>query len=333
MKRAPTMADVARLAGVTSMTVSRALRQGSSVSEDTRQRILAAAETLGYVPDGAAAALKAGRTGFVAVVIPTLNNSNFAETVQGITDGLAASRRQVLLGYTNYEAEEEERIIESLLVRRPEAIVVTGGEHSSRARRLLANAGIPVIEMWDLPYEPIDRAVGFSNFEAGRLLADHLLSRGYRRIAFAGGTAPSDSRGKQRRQGYEAAMQMAGLPPRVLAYGTPPITIRQGAGAVAALMAQWPDLDAVICVSDLLAFGLIMECQRRRIAVPGQWAVAGFGNYDLSECVTPALTTIDVQARSIGSRVAEVVLDAIAENLEGPATIETDVALLAREST
>ncbi|MHA6691654.1 LacI family DNA-binding transcriptional regulator [Devosia sp. A449] len=334
-RRSPTMADVARLAGVTAMTVSRALRQEGAVSEATRQRIQAAAETLGYVLDGAAAGLKAGRTGFVAVVIPTLNNSNFAETVQGLTDRLAGSRLQVLLGYTNYQIEEEERVIESLLVRRPEAIVVTGGDHTERARRLLANAGVPVIEMWEIPSAPIGQVVGFSNFDAGRLMVEHLHAAGYRRIAFVGGTAAQDARGIERRRGYEAAVLAAGHDaPRVLAFGEPPITLKQGPQAVQALQARWPDLDAVICVSDLLAFGMLAECQRQGIAVPGQWAIAGFGNYDVSEATMPALTTIDVQARMIGTRVGDAMLEAIAAggNAE-PRILLTDISLVVRQST
>ena len=335
MKRStPTMADVARLAGVTSMTVSRALREGGSVSDETRKRIVEAAESLGYVLDGAAAGLKAGRTGFVGVVIPTLNNSNFAETVQGITDRLAASRRQVLLGYTNYDGEEEERIIESLLVRRPEAMVVTGGDHTERARRLLSQAGIPIVEMWDIPADPIDSAVGFSNHAAGAMTTRHLLERGYRNIAFIGGTAAQDARGAERRRGYEDAARMAGVMPRVLDFGQPPITMRQGAGALAALLDRWPDTDAVICVSDLLAFGLLMECTRRGIAVPQQLAAAGFGNYDLAECVVPGLTTIDVGARAIGMQAADVVLAAIENGRQpGGRVVNSALELMVRQST
>src|SRR5690606_194957 len=97
--------------------------------------------------------------------------------------------------------------------------------------------------------------------------------------------------------------------PRVAAYGEPPMTMKQGAGALRQLLADWPDCDAVICVSDLLAFGVLGECQRQGIAVPGQLAIAGFGNYDVAECAVPALTTIDVQARSIGVGVAKLLLE------------------------
>ena len=331
----PTMTDVARLAGVTSMTVSRALREGSSVSDETRKRIVEAADSLGYVIDRAAAGLKVGRTGFVGVIIPTLNNSNFAETVQGVTDRLAVSQRQVLLGYTNYDCYEEERVIESFLVRRPEAMVVTGSDHTPKARRMLEHAEIPIVEIWDLPSNPIDLAVGFSNREAGRILTRHLHENGYRRIAFIGGTAIQDRRGMDRRAGYEDEIRQLGLEPRVLALGEPPITINQGAGALGLLQQRWPDLDAAICVSDLLAFGLLMECNRMGIAVPGSLAVAGFGNYDLAQCVVPSLTTVDFGARSIGVKAADIVLKAIDARRETPpkALVSSEISLVVRHST
>lgn len=161
-RKAPTMADVARIAGVSPMTVSRAFKRDTSVSEATREAILKAAEEIGYVFDSAASSLRSQRTDFVAVTIPSINNANFAETLRGLTEGLKARGLQILLGYTDYDIHEEERLIEQLLRRRPEAIVVTGGKHTPRSRRLLENAGIPVVETWDLPEAPIGHVVGFS---------------------------------------------------------------------------------------------------------------------------------------------------------------------------
>ena len=166
------MADVARVAGVSPMTVSRAFKADSSVSEATREAILKAADELGYVFDSTASSLRSQRTDFVAVTIPSINNANFADTVRGLSDGLKARGLQILLGTTDYDMAEEERLIEQLLRRRPEAIVVTGGKHTARARRMLENAGIPVIETWDLPETPIGHVVGFSNAEAVKGMVD-----------------------------------------------------------------------------------------------------------------------------------------------------------------
>lgn len=332
--KAPTMADVAREAGVTPMTVSRALRSDGVVSEATRDRVRSAADKLGYVLDSTAAGLSSRRSGFVAVVIPTINNSNFAETVQGITDRLRGSKLQVLLGYTNYSVEEEERVVESMLERRPEAIVVTGGQHTDKTRRMLTKAAIPVIEIWDTPSDPIDQVVGFSNVSAGRLMTEMLFRKGYRNVAFIGGGTTLDSRGADRRRGYEQSVRAAGHgEPKVIAYGAPPISIRHGARALEQLMDTWPDVDAVLCVSDLMALGVLSACLRRGMQIPRDIAIAGFGNYDVSEFAVPSLTTIDVEARKVGTTTAEVVLSCLENFGSRSKTVTvTDITIIERES-
>ncbi|WP_165349980.1 MULTISPECIES: LacI family DNA-binding transcriptional regulator [unclassified Mesorhizobium] len=306
----PTMADVAHRANVSTMTVSRAFKRDASVSADTRDRILKAAEELGYVFDSIAANLSSRRSGFVAVTIPSINNANFADTVRGMTEGLRDSGLEILLGFTDYNVEEEERLVGQLLQRRPEAIIVTGGRHTPRCRKMLANAGVPVVETWDLPADPIGHVVGFSNAEAGRLMVDHFVERGYSRLGFIGGDTSRDTRGLDRRRGFVAALQGRGLDAsRVIASGVPPISMREGAAAMVEMISRWPDTQAVMCVSDLSAFGALMECVRRGIRVPEDVAIAGFGAYDLAEQSVPPITTIDVGAHEIGVRVAELVLD------------------------
>lgn len=305
------MIDVARLAGVSPMTVSRAFKQDGSVSEKTRTSVMKAADQLGYVFDSTASTLRSQRTGFVAVTIPSLNNANFAETVRGLSEALTPHGLQILLGTTDYDTGKEEDLIEQLLRRRPEAIVVTGGKHTERARRLLENAGIPVVETWDLPQVPIGHVVGFSNADAVGELVDHLVQTGRQRIAFIGGDADRDTRGADRRLGFVAAMQRHGLATdRLIAAGPPPISMREGANAMAHLLTERPDTEAVICVSDLSAFGALTECQRQGIPVPGRLAIAGFGDYEIAGICVPSLTTIDPRPEDIGRNTAEAILKA-----------------------
>jgi LacI family gluconate utilization system Gnt-I transcriptional repressor len=327
------MADVARVAGVSPMTVSRALKQDSPVSEATRQAILAAADGLGYVFDSTASSLRSQRTDFVAVTIPSINNANFADTVRGLSEGLKARGLQILLGYTDYDIEEEERLIEQLLRRRPEAIVVTGGRHTPRARRLLENAGIPVIECWDLPDAPIGHVVGFSNANAVRGMVDHFVARGLTRIAFIGGDADRDTRGTDRRAGFIAAIKSKGLDAtRLIAAGTPPISMREGADAMGRLLNTLPDTQAVICVSDLSAFGALTECHRRGWSVPEQIWVAGFGDYEIAGVSVPSLTTINPHPRKIGAETARVILDVLDGRATSPITVQITPELLIRQS-
>lgn len=328
------MADVARLAGVSPMTVSRAFKRDTSVSEATREAILKAAEDLGYVLDSTASSLRSQRTDFVAVTIPSINNANFAETLRGLSEGLKARGLQILLGYTDYDIHEEERLIEQLLRRRPEAIVVTGGRHTPRARRLLENAGLPVIETWDLPAEPIGHVVGFSNAEAVRGMIDHFVAQGVTRIAFIGGDADRDTRGTDRREGFVAAMRTQGLDAsRLIDAGAPPISMREGADAMGRLLETLPDTEAVICVSDLSAFGALTECQRRGVRVPEDIWIAGFGDYEIAEVSVPALTTINPFPREIGARTAALILEVLDGRQTQPATLRIVPELMIRQSS
>jgi len=310
------MADVAARVGVSKMTVSRALNRGSrndrTTSEALRQRILQACAEMGYVIDHTARTFSSKRSGFVAAVIPSLNNSNFSETVQGINAAFEHSGLQLLLGTSDYRVESEEQLVKALLMRRPEGVILTGGSHTPGTRAMLRAAAIPVVETWDLPAEPIEHTVGFSNAEATAALVRQLHAKGYRHIAFIGGTSNRDTRGADRRRGYGEAIRELGLPDgRVISFGQPPISMSQGAEAITQLVRQWPDVDAVICVSDLSAFGALMECQRQGWAVPGRIAVAGFGDFEVSRSCHPRLTTVAIDCDAIGRAAGELLLRAI----------------------
>ncbi len=337
-KRNPTMNDVARKAGVSAMTVSRALKDDGSVTQETRDRIMRAVEELGYVIDLSAGTLSSKKTGFVSVLIPSINNSNFSDTVHGISEVLDKDGKQVLLGYTDYSRQREEQMIETMLRRRPEGIIVTGSIHTRRARQLLEQAAIPVIETWDLPETPINHVVGFSNAATIEDLVARLLFRGYRNIAFIGGDESADSRGVDRRRGYERAIKTLGLPKaHVVSMGTPPITMEHGGPALLRLMEEWPEVEAVICVSDLSAFGVIMECHRYRWAVPKRLAVAGFGDFQISRFCWPSLTTISVNCREIGHQAGTLMMQAIDGASTGkplpPQTITIPHSIIERDST
>ncbi len=340
----PTMNDVARVAGVSSMTVSRAFKANSSVSETTRQRILDAADQLGYVLDSIAAGLSTRKTGFVAVIIPSINNANFALTISALNEHLSNSGLQVLLGYSDYDMEEEERIVKAFLRRRPEAIVVTGGVHTESCRRYLAASGVPVIETWDLPTSPINHAVGFSNARAGRIMAKHLVEQGYKKIGFIGGNVERDRRGADRRHGFEEEIRAQGLSTeRFWESNEAIITMEAGRNAMSGLLEKFPDTQAVMCASDLSACGAMMACHRASLCVPEDIAIAGFGAYDISANCFPEITSIDVGAYDIGVETAKLILMELAGDSRKLANdgstsdnshcIEMPITLLPRLST
>ncbi len=330
-----TMTEVAKHVGVSAMTVSRAFRQDASVSEETRKRIMDAVDALGYVLDQSAGSLSSRRTGFIAALVPSINNSNFSDTARGITDALENTGLQLLLGYTDYSAEKEEHLIESMLRRRPEGIILTGGQHTARARRMLGKAGIPVVETWEIPEDPINHVVGFSNGEAMSLLVRELAAKGYRKFGYIGGTTARDTRGSQRRSGFLKTIDDLGLEPgRMISFGVPPITMEQGAQAIVSMLERWPDTEVVLCVSDLSAFGALMECQRRGLRVPQDIAIAGFGDYEISSICHPRITTINVDCYGIGKQAAARLLAALQNGSETTGDITlTEYRVVLREST
>src|ERR1700675_2207813 len=188
---APTLSAVAKLAGVSSITVSRVVRLPDLVAPETRGRVEAAMRELGYVPNQLAGALASGaRTRSVGVLVPTIANSIFADTVQGLSDELEPLGYTVLLAQTRYDATREERVLAALLSRRPEAIIMVGSPATEDGARLLRRAGIPIVETWEMPPAPIDAVAGFDNYQAGVAVARHLVAQGRQDLAFIGGHHP-----------------------------------------------------------------------------------------------------------------------------------------------
>lgn len=332
-----TIRDVARVANVSRMTVSRALKEPDLVKAETRQRILDAVAELAYVPDRAAGSLSTRRTGFVGLVLPTLTNATFAMVAHGLTEVLKDEDFHLLIGYSRYSLEEEENQIRNLLERRPEAIVLFNTVHSRAATAMLMREEVPVIEVADCPERAIQHAVGYSNYNTGRTAARYLIGRGFRRIG-ALGSLPlgdrADHRGESRIRGFEDELRLNGLSTdHVLRQGDAPVCFEHGGAAIASLLDRTPDLEAVFCVSDLCAVGAIMECQRRGIDVPNQLSVMGFGDFDIGRVINPALTTLRVDFFDIGRRAGQLALDLLSNKTDpAPKLFDVDISLIERAS-
>jgi len=323
-----TMRDVAREAGVSTMTVSRAFKEDNSVSEATRALIRREADRLGYIYDSTATAFRTQKSGFVAVTLPSINNANFAETYRGLTTALEGSGMQMLLGATNYRVEKEEDLVRQLLTRNPEALVMTGGHHTQVTRDLIAARDVPVVEMWDLPFEPLGHAVGFSNADAMARIVRHLSKTGRKRLAFVGASEGADSRGAERRAGAVAEAARLGLPEMAMIDAGPaPVSMRHGLATVEAMGDAIRAFDALVCVSDPVAFGALSACRRLGVRVPDDIAITGFGNFEVAQVSEPRITTVDVGARRIGEEVARL-LDALFAAEDVPAQIAVETQLI-----
>src|SRR5256714_5741863 len=194
LQAAPPLSAVAALAGVSAITVSRVVRLPDLVAPKTRARVEAAMRELDYVPNLVAGSLASARTNSVGVLVPTIANSIFADTVQGLSDELEPLGYAVILAQSRYDAAREDHILAALLSRRPEAIIMVGSPATEDGARLLRRAGIPIVETWELPAAPIDAVAGFDNYQAGVAVARHLVAQGRRSFAFIGGDDPRATR-------------------------------------------------------------------------------------------------------------------------------------------
>jgi LacI family gluconate utilization system Gnt-I transcriptional repressor len=306
------MEDVAKRLGISAMTVSRALRHGTGVAPATREAIMKAIEEMGYVPNQIAGSLASRRSGFAAVLVPSLNNSHFSETVLALNAALETHGIQLLIGSTDYDRDKEAGLVRAFLARKPEAIILTNDGHKPEVAHLLKQAQIPVVQIWDLPAQPIQHVVGFSNREAMKRLIEKLLGAGYRRITYFGELDDAETRGAARRVGYCEAMAEMGLAPRLCAVGRPPAMMSDGDRALDELLLRYPDTELVACVSDPLAFGIMAACARRGISVPHQLAISGFGDFEIARVSVPGITTVKIDATALGRLTGKIVLDLVA---------------------
>lgn len=300
--------DVALLAGVSEMTASRALRGAPDVSQKTRAKVEEIARSHGYVPNRIAGSLSSQSVNLLAVVVPSLNSFVFPEVLSGISATLKDSPLKPVVGITGYDLAEEEEVIREMLSWRPSGLIVAGLEHTETTRRMLQRADIPVVEVMDVDGDPVGHCVGISHLEAGRAMADLILSRGYRRIGFIGTKMPQDFRARKRFDGFIDALSAQGmtLSDRDLYSGDS--SILTGRQLTAQMLARRPDMDCIYYSSDVMSVGGLMHCLAEGVSVPNDVALAGFNNLQLLQGLPLDLATTDACRRQIGERAAQIIL-------------------------
>ena len=305
--RAPTLEDVARAAGLSSMTVSRALNTPQLVRPKTVEKVLAAVKATGYIPNALAGGLASRRSKLVAVVVPQINNNMFVDTIQAISDELAVRGYHMLLCVAGYTQQTEAELVAALLSRRPDGIVLTGIHHSTDLKKVILNASVPVVEIWDLTPTPLDMLVGFSHEKVGQATAEYLLRKGYSR---PGLLWTVDKRAAQRKSGLCEVLARHGITDPVAVDVALPARFTSGREGLSQLLACG-ECDVIVCSSDTLAQGAIIEAQSRGMRVPQDLAVIGFGDLDFAAGNQPAITTVSVDRQIIGQRAATMLADRI----------------------
>lgn len=331
----PTMAEVAALAGVTKMTVSRVLRRPEKVTPDTRARVAEAMAALGYVPNRLAGSLTAGTSGLVAAIVPTLRHSLFADTLEGLSAVLEAAGLGLFVSASGYRTDLEETQIRSILERRPDALVLTGLTHTAAARSLLRNFGLPVVETWETADEPVDMSVGYSNREAAFAMTMELVRSGYRRIVFVNGPAENNERARLRADGVSQAIRQAGLEalPVHVVHDEAAIRPETGGRAIRTLLAGDPAIDAVFFTSDIFAVGAILACREDGIPVPERVGIAGFHDLEIGRVISPTLSTVHVPALEIGRKAGEMIVARLAGHALDTSRHQFGFEIIGRQST
>jgi LacI family gluconate utilization system Gnt-I transcriptional repressor len=304
-----TLTHVARRAGVGESTVSRVLRNHGSVSKATREKILKAAADLHYVPNRIAGTLASMTSKLVGIVIPSVGNTVVPEVLAGANAVLEDAGFQPVIGVSNYDPEREEVLIESILSWRPSGLLVAGLEHTERARGMLKGCGVRVVEMLDIDGEGVDMVVGSSHHAAGRVSAQYLLERGYRRIGYVGHDIRSDVRAGKRLEGFRQVMAEQGL--AILDHEFSPhrgSSVEGGKIGAAALLDRRKDLDAIYFSNDDLAIGGYFHCVENGISIPRQLALFGYNGLDMARLTPQPLSTIRSARTAMGTRAAELLL-------------------------
>ncbi|MGY6409836.1 MAG: LacI family DNA-binding transcriptional regulator [Alkalilacustris sp.] len=325
----PTLTQVARAAGVSEITASRALRGGPNVAPATLERVLSAARALNYVPNRLAGALAGGRSGQVAVVLPSLSNSVFADVLNGLETRLESAGHHPILGVSSYDPAREEGLVAGLLSWRPAGLVIAPAASTARTRDMLAASGLPVVEIMDIDPAPIDMAVGLSQVAAGRAMADYLLGRGYRRFAYVGHAIASDPRATARRDGLARALSEAGLGLEAAVCLPEPSSVGLGRAAVAQLLQGCAPGGLALCFSnDDMAVGGMFHALAAGLRVPQDVALMGFNGLAIGQALPQPLTTIASHRIEIGAAAADALLSRLA-GAEPPARSDLGFRLIA----
>lgn len=326
-----TLRQIAREAGVSIATVSRALRRPDTVSAETRDRILALVARHRYVPDALATSFASRRTGLVGLIVPTISNSIYAAFTEAVQARLQAAGRKLLIANTNYAETLESEIVHKLVESRVEGVIFTGSRRDRLLYDLLRHYRIPFVVTWSTSTDPAVPAISFDNFAAAKAATAKLISLGHRRIGLVCGVSAVNDRAAQRIEGYRASLREADLPFDPALVAERPFEVAEGAAATQAIMANRNPPTALFCANDIQALGALFACQRLGLTVPHDVSIIGFDDLPMTRMANPALSTVHVPAREMGEAAADALVRAV--DLGDPIPSRTlEAAVIVRES-
>ncbi|MFJ3486023.1 LacI family DNA-binding transcriptional regulator [Pseudomonas sp. NPDC090202] len=306
MNSRPRLHDVAALAGVSPATVSRALSNPQLVRADTREKIQAAIERLGYLPDGSARALASGRARTIGAIMPTLDNAIFAQAVQGLQTSLANEGYQLLLATHEYNPSAELELIRALLGQAIDGLVLVGADHPPQVWELVRAHDVRLLVTWAM--HPTQPSLAFDNYRVGQLAAEHLLQLGHHNMGVISGHFRHNDRARARLAGFRETLCKAGL---TLPDGNvveQPFGFDGGRAGLNQLLKLNPRPTAVFCGNDVLSVGCLFQAQALGMNVPDDLSIVGCDNLPLTAQVSPGLTTVRLPTYELGQRTAATLM-------------------------
>ncbi len=325
-----TLRDVAKLAGVAPITASRAVNTPGQVSPEVLKKVLDAVQRTGYVPNRMAGGLASSRSRLIAAIVPSTVMSVFMETIEALNSNLFDAGYQLMLGQSGYSAAREEKLLDAVIGRRPDGIFLTGVMHSGKGRTRLLASGIPVVETWDLTRTPIDMLIGFSHLDIGHEVAKFLLGKGRRRLAVI---RAEDERAGRRATAFAETVARGGQRDVLVVNVGDSRSLKSGREAMVRVLAQAPDTDAIFCSSDLLALGVMTEARARRISIPEQVALVGFGDVPFLADMVPALSTVRINGAAIGQQAARFLIERAEGRPVSPHIVDVGFSIVERDTT
>lgn len=331
LRTVPTLDDVARAAGVSTATVSRCLNSPERVVEQTRKRVMAAVEALGYTPNFGARVMAAKRTFTIGAIIPTMENAIFARGLQAFQEELHARGYTLLVASSAYEPKIEEDQIRALVARGADGLLLIGQDRDPEIYDYLKARSIPVLSAWVYLPNSGRPTVGFDNRQSMRALAQQVIDFGHRQIAVISGITKGNDRAAARLAGLRDALSANGLDPIAMPVIETPYEIENGAVALQTLMQADTRPTVVMCGNDVLAVGALRGARDLGLSVPEDVSITGFDDIELARIVAPQITTVHVPHREMGRKAAIALIDMVEKRAEGD-TIELKSKVQLRDS-
>lgn len=322
--------DVARVAGVSPITVSRALRTPDLVKPETRARVEAAVAKTGYRVNPIASSLRSGQSSFIAVFVASLQNLHYAAAVQGMIDAFEGTRFGLTFSQAGYAEDIDANRVKAMLPFKPAAVVFSGIVRDEGARTFLKSLDVPVLEMWGEIPEPIDMLVMSPAREGGRQMGEHFAAQDFKRIAYIGHTS---SRAQPRIEGFEAALKRHGKQIALLHSAEGTTEMNDGFNVVEAVLEKLPDCDAMMFGTDVMAAGALVKMLNMGISIPGQIALAGYGDLFFAAYTHPTLTSVHTAPYKVGNTAGKLLLERLTTGKVARHVLQVPLELKIRDST